>query len=159
MSNELCSKRHPCDRLSRSLVLPDNNNFFAPVRFWSDANFQALLHRRHPRIGLVGWIFYNPLYSLPAAILFLAFIAFLFMDYLLSRRKSRQMTASGYVRGGMLAGILISGIFLVIRNLAGTNFSSEFIIFLDLCHLGLAIAFLFVSLYCLFARKQWTTAR
>ncbi len=112
-----------------------------------------------PGLGWLAEFFITHYIHYLAAILFLAFIAFLFMDYLLSRRKSRQMTASGYVRGGMLAGILISGIFLVIRNLAGTNFSSEFIIFLDLCHLGLAIAFLFVSLYCLVARKQWTTAR
>ena len=112
-----------------------------------------------PGLGWLAEFFITHYIHYLAAILFLAFTAYMFMDYLLSRRNSRQMTASGYVRGGILAGILVSGIFLVIRNLAGTNFSSEFIIFLDLCHLGLAMAFLFVSLYCLVARKQWTTAR
>jgi len=93
------------------------------------------------------------------AILFLAFSAYMIIDYLLSKRKSRQVTATGYVRSALLAGILASGIFLVIRNLAGSNLSSDFIIFLDLCHLGLVMAFLFVSLYCLIYRKQWTTVR
>ena len=69
------------------------------------------------------------------------------------------MTASGYVRSALLAGILASGVFLVIRNLAGSHLSSDFIIFLDLCHLGLVMAFLFVSLYCFIYKKQWTTIR
>ena len=112
-----------------------------------------------PGLGWLAEFFITHYIHYLAAISFLAFAAYVFMDYLLSRRKFRQMTVSGYVRGGMLAGILVSGIFLVIRNLAGTNFSSELIIFLDLCHLGLAMAFLFVSLYCLVARKQWTTVR
>jgi positive regulator of sigma E activity len=81
------------------------------------------------------------------------------IDYLLSQRKTRRLTISGYVRSALLAGILASGVFLVVRNLAGSNFSADFIIFLDLCHLGLVMAFLFVSLYCLVYRKQWTTVR
>ena len=93
------------------------------------------------------------------AILFLAFTAYMIIDYLLSKRKSRQMTATGYLRGALLAGILASGIFLMIRNLTGSNIPSSFIIFLDLCHLGLVMAFLFVSLYCLVFKKQWTTVR
>lgn len=67
------------------------------------------------------------------------------------------MTAAGYVRGALLAGILASGLFLVIRNAAGANLSPGSIIFLDLTHLGLVMAFLFVSLYCLVFKKKWTT--
>jgi hypothetical protein len=69
------------------------------------------------------------------------------------------MTASGYLRGALLAGILASGLFLVIRNLAGSNLAPGFIIGLDLSHLGLVMAFLFVSLYCLIFKKQWTKTR
>jgi len=47
----------------------------------------------------------------------------------------------------------------VIRNLTGTHFSPEFIIFLDINHLGLVMALLFVSLYCLIRKKHWTTIR
>ena len=112
-----------------------------------------------PGLGWLAEFFITHYIHYLAAILFLALTAHMIVDYLLSMRESRRMTATGYLRGGMLAGILVSGIFLMIRNLAGTNFSSEFIIFLDLCHLGLAMAFLFVSLYCLVSRKQWTTAR
>jgi putative Ca2+/H+ antiporter (TMEM165/GDT1 family) len=93
------------------------------------------------------------------AILFLAFTAYMIIDYLLVKRRSRQMTATGYLRGALLAGILASGILLVIRNLTGSNFSPGFIIFLDLCHMGLVMAFLFASLYCIIFKKQWTTIR
>ena len=112
-----------------------------------------------PGLGWLAEFFTTHYIHYLAAILFLALTAYMIVDYLLSQRKSRQMTASGYVRTALLAGILASGVFLVIRNLTGSKFSSGFIIFLDLCHLGLVMAFLFVSLYCLVYKKQWTTVR
>ena len=110
----------------------------------------------------LGWLaeFYITHYiHYLVAILFLAFTAYMIIDYLLSKRKSRRVTVTGYVRSALLTGILASGIFLVIRNLAGSNLSSDFIIFLNLCHLGLVMAFLFVSLFCFVYKKQWTTVR
>ena len=112
-----------------------------------------------PGLGWLAEFFITHYIHYLAAILLLAFTAYMIIDYLLSKRKSRHITVAGYVRSALLAGILVSGVFLVIRNLAGSNLSSEFIIFLNLCHLGLATAFLIVSLYCLVAKKQWTTIR
>jgi hypothetical protein len=112
-----------------------------------------------PGMGWLAEFFITHYIHYLAAILFLAFTAYMVVDYLLSMRKSRRMTTSGYVRSALLTCILASGIFLVIRNLAGSNFSSGFIILLDICHLGLVMAFLFVSLYCLVSKKQWTTVR
>jgi len=40
--------------------------------------------------------------------LFLALTAYTIIDYLLATRKSRQMTATGYVRSALLAGILVA---------------------------------------------------
>ena len=112
-----------------------------------------------PGLGWLAEFFITHYIHYLVAILFLAFTAYMIIDYLLSQRKSRQVTATGYVRSALLAGILASGIFLVIRNLAGSNLPSDFIIFLDLCHLGLVMVFLFVGLYCLVYRKKWTTVR
>jgi small-conductance mechanosensitive channel len=112
-----------------------------------------------PGLGWLAEFFITHYIHYLGAILFLGFTAYIIIDYLLSKRKSRQMTATGYVRSALLAGILTSGIFLVIRNLSGSNLSTGFIIFLDLCHLGLVMAFLFVSLYCLMFKKQWTRNR
>ena len=112
-----------------------------------------------PGLGWLAEFFITHYIHYLAAILFLALTAYAIIDYLLATRKSRQMTATGYLRSALLAGVLISGILLVIRNLAGSNFSPEFIILLDLFHLGLAMVFLFVSLYCLVSKKQWTIIR
>jgi len=112
-----------------------------------------------PGLGWLANFFVTHYIHYLAAILFLAFAAYMIIDYLVLKRKSRTMTATGYVRGALLAGLLASGLFLVIRNLAGSNLSSKFIIALDLCHLGLVMAFLFVSLYCLIFKKQWTKTR
>ena len=110
----------------------------------------------------LGWLaeFYVTHYiHYLGAILFLTLAAYMIIDYFILGRKTKRMTATGYVRFAILAGIVGSGIFLVIKNLSGSRLPSDFIIFLDLCHLGLVMAFLFVSLYCLIYKKKWTTAR
>jgi lipid-A-disaccharide synthase-like uncharacterized protein len=112
-----------------------------------------------PGLGWLAEFFVTHYIHYLGAIVFLAFAAYFVIDYLVLARKSRKLTPTGFVRGVLLAGILASGIFLVIRNLAGSNISPDFIIFVDICHLGLVMAFLFVSLYCLISKKQWTMNR
>ena len=112
-----------------------------------------------PGLGWLAEFFITHYIHYLGAILFMGFAAYMIIDYLILRRKSLQMTPTGYVRSILLAGILSSGILLVIRNLPGSSLSSGFIVFLDLCHLGLVVVFLSVSLYCLLFKKQWTRAR
>lgn len=150
---------------TRAISLPGRWFYLLTVFFLALSGFgQMPIFKRYyiadiPGMAWLAEFFVTHYIHYLAAILFLAFTVYLVIDYLLLERKSRQMTASGYVRGVLLAGILASGIFLIVRNLAGSNLSSGFIIFLDLCHLGLVIAFLFVSLYCLIFKKKWTTVR
>ena len=112
-----------------------------------------------PGLGWLAEFFVTHYIHYLGAIVFLALAGYIVIDYFVLRRKSRKLTPNGLVRSLLLAGILASGIFLVIRNFAGSNLSSGFIIFLDICHLGLVMAFLFVSLYCLIFKKQWTMDR
>jgi hypothetical protein len=91
------------------------------------------------------------------AVVLLAFLAFIIVDYSLIRRKTRRLTLSGYLRGALLAGIVITGVLFVIKNFPIYVFSPQFIIFLDLCHLGFVMSFLMVGLYCLIFKKKWTT--
>lgn len=112
-----------------------------------------------PGLGWLAEFFVTHYIHYLGAIMLLAVVAYSLTDYLMVRRSSRRLTTSGSVRIGMLAGILASGGLLVIRNLTGTHFSSGFIIFLDIAHLGLVMVFLFVSLYCLIFKKHWTTER
>jgi len=112
-----------------------------------------------PGLGWLAEFFVTHYIHYLGAIVFLALTAFLITDYWMLKRNWRRLTASGYVRIALLTGILISGALLVIRNLTGTNFAPELIIFLDLIHLGLVMMFVFVSLYCLILKKHWTTER
>ena len=112
-----------------------------------------------PGLGWLAEFFVTHYIHYLGAIVLLALAAYIVADYLMLQRNARRMTASGYIRLVLLTGILVSGGLLVIRNLTGTHFSPEFIIFLDITHLGLVMALLFVSLYCLIRKKHWTTAR
>ena len=112
-----------------------------------------------PGLGWLAQFYVTHYIHYLAAILVLALVAYRVLDYLILQKKHLRLTASGYIRGAMLAGILVTGIFLVIRNLAGSRFGPPFIIFLDLAHLGLVMTFLMVTGYYLVSKKRWVTQR
>lgn len=112
-----------------------------------------------PGLGWLAQFYVTHYIHYLGAILFLALTAYLIIDYLVLQKKRIRLTASGYVRGAILAGILLTGLFLVIRNLEGSRFAPGFIIFLDLTHLGLVMAFLMVAFYCLVRKRRWVTQR
>lgn len=76
-------------------------------------------------------------------------------DYLLISGKRLKLTVTGYLRAALIAGLIVTGVFLVIRNFEGYAFSHNFIIFLDLSHLTLVMLFMFTSLYCVIFKKKW----
>ncbi|MGW8303690.1 MAG: hypothetical protein ACWGNO_16550 [Desulfobacterales bacterium] len=112
-----------------------------------------------PGLGWLAQFYVTHYIHYLAAILILALVAYRVSDYLILQRKHLRLTASGYVRGAIVAGILVSGLLLVIRNLAGSQFGPQFIIFLDLAHLGLVMTFLIAAGYCLVSKKRWITQR
>ena len=112
-----------------------------------------------PGLGWLAQFYVTHYIHYLAAILILALVAYMIVDYLILQKKHLRLTASGYVRGAIVAGILVSGIFLVIRNLTGRQFGPQFIIFLDLAHLGLVMTFLIAAGYCLVSKKRWITQR
>ncbi len=112
-----------------------------------------------PGLGWLAEFFVTHYIHYLGAIVLLALAAYIVADYFILKRNSRCMTAAGNIRIALLVGILMSGGLLVIRNLTGTRLSAEFIIFLDITHLGLVMVFLFVSVYCLILKKHWTTER
>ena len=112
-----------------------------------------------PGLGWLAQFFVTHYVHYLAAILFLALTAYFVVDHLMLQKKQLRLTASGYVRGAILAGIMVSGLFLVIRNLPGSRFSPEFIIFLDLAHLGLVMSFMMAGAYCLIRKRGWVAKR
>jgi hypothetical protein len=150
---------------TKMISMPVRWFYLATIFFLTLSGFgQMPIFKRYyiadiPGLGWLAEFYVTHYIHYLGAIFFLTLAAYLLFDYLVLGRKSRRMTASGYVRFTLLAGIAVSGIFLVIRNFSGSSFPANFIIFLDLCHLGLVVCFLFVSLYCLIYKKKWTTIR
>ena len=112
-----------------------------------------------PGFGWLAQFFVTHYIHYLGAILILALVTYMIIDYLILQKKRIRLTASGYVRGTILAGILVSGLLLVIRNLPGSRFAPEFIIFLDITHLGMVMTFLIVAGYCLTRKRLWVTQR
>jgi hypothetical protein len=112
-----------------------------------------------PGLGWLAQFYVTHYIHYLAASFILALVAYLIIDYLILQKKHLRLTASGYVRGAILAGILVSGILLVIRNLSGNRLAPQFIIFLDLAHLGLVMSFLLAAVYCLVRKRRWVAQR
>ena len=112
-----------------------------------------------PGLGWLGQFYVTHYIHYLAAILILALVAYMIIDYLILQKKQIRLTVSGYVRGAILVGILASGVFLVIRNLTASRFEPGFIIFMDLAHLGLVMTFLMAAGYCLVRKRRWVTQR
>ncbi|MCP4688368.1 MAG: hypothetical protein GY859_09975 [Desulfobacterales bacterium] len=106
----------------------------------------------------LGWLakFYTTHYlHYLFAILFIALVAYAIADYFLLRKRGAKISPAGYFKIALLAGLIFSGVFLVIRNLPSIVFPSGMIIAFDLVHLGLVMLLLFFSAYTLIARKEW----
>ena len=154
---------------SRALALNDNRTmrylFLAGIFLMALTGFgQMPIYKRYYMADIpgFGWLanFYTTRYVhyLGAALL-LALLSYFLFDYFFLRRNNFRITRTGYLRIMLLAGIVITGIFFVVKNFPVHYFSHEFIIVLNLCHLGFVMGFLFVSLYCLIFKKRWTTVR
>jgi hypothetical protein len=92
------------------------------------------------------------------AILLLGLLAYWIVDYLLVGRHEYRLTASAYVRIIFLAGIVVTGIFRVFKNLPDVVFSPGFTMFIDIAHLGFMMLYLLAALIFVIFRSGWTRA-
>ena len=108
-----------------------------------------------PGLGWLAQFFVTHYMHYLFAILLLGIMAFIITGYFFTNRKKIKITLSGYTRGAVLFGLVLTGSLLVIRNLAGSNFPPGLIIFLDLSHLGFVMIFLMAGLYGVIFKKKW----
>jgi hypothetical protein len=90
------------------------------------------------------------------AILLLGLVAYCILDYFLTGRREFSLTGSAYVRILLLGGIVITGIFRVLKNLPDVVFSPGFTLFIDISHLGFMMFYLFAALFFLIIKAGWT---
>jgi len=96
--------------------------------------------------------------QLVGAALLLAVIFYAAFDFLLGQKGRIRITGSGYLRLALLAGIVLSGALIVIKNFPYVHFSDGLIIGVDLFHIGMAMALLVMNLLCLTMKKRWAVS-
>ena len=102
--------------------------------------------------------FTHTLHYLGAGFL-LALVAYFIGDFLLSRRKHFRLTPSAYFRVALLTGIVVTGIFRVLKNLPDVVFSPAFTLFIDLAHLGFMMIYLITALALVLSHGRWLAPR
>jgi len=94
------------------------------------------------------------LHYLGASVL-LGLFAYFILDYFLTGRKRFQLTLSAYLRIILMAGIAVTGILRVFKNMPDVLFSPAFTAFIDMSHLGFAMAYLFTALVLAVMKRRW----
>jgi hypothetical protein len=89
------------------------------------------------------------------AVVFIAFCIYVVLDLFLNKKGLAGITASGLVKALIILGLLVSGCFMVFKNLPGVYFSHVTIYILDLSHIILCMALLMASAYTLIKKKAW----
>lgn len=93
------------------------------------------------------------------AILLLGLIAYAIMDHIFLGRKRYTLTKSAYIRIVFLCGIVLTGIFRVLKNLPDVLFSPGFTLFIDISHLCFMMGYLFSALIFLVLKTGWIRTR
>jgi hypothetical protein len=90
-----------------------------------------------------------------SAIVLIALSGYLFTIYFFSEKRLK-LTLSGYLKSTILAGLIVTGILMVLKNFEGYLFSPGIVSILDVTHLGLVMILLLTSLATLLFKKKWT---
>ena len=87
------------------------------------------------------------------AILLLSLIVYAGTVYLFMLRKQYHLNATAYIRIVLLAAIVITGIFRVLKNLPDIVFSPGFTRFIDISHLAFMMALICFGIVAAIARR------
>ncbi len=109
----------------------------------------------------LGWLadFYltHDLHYLGAWLL-IALFCYQLMGYFMAGRPRYRLTASAWVRLAILSGLLVTGVFRVLKNLPDVFFSPDFIVLIDISHLGLTFVLILTAIVCAAMRARWLKA-
>jgi hypothetical protein len=92
-------------------------------------------------------------------VLLAGLLAYAITDHALVRRNVARITAAGYVRAAIVACIVGTGIFRVLKNLPDVDFSPGFTMFIDISHLGFMMAYGAAALLFWRLRAGWLTEK
>lgn len=109
-----------------------------------------------PGLGWSSDFYFTHTIHYLGAVLLLGLLAYWITDYFIKGRTEFNLTASAYVRIVLLGGIVITGIFRVLKNLPDVVFSPGFTLVIDISHLGFMMGYLLAALMFLIFKSGWT---
>ena len=93
------------------------------------------------------------------AIVLLALIIYSVVVYVGLMRRSYTLTKAAYVRVLLLAAIIATGIFRVLKNLPNVVFSPNFTMFIDISHLTFMMLSMVFGIVFVITGSRWLTPR
>lgn len=89
------------------------------------------------------------------AIVLLALIVYTVVVYIGLMRRSYNLTKAAYVRILLLAAIVATGIFRVLKNLPDVVFSPDFTMFIDISHLTFMMLLMIFGIVFSITKSRW----
>lgn len=118
-----------------------------------------------PGLGWLAQFYVTHAMHYALAALLMGLCTYAALDYYFTRRNSgskqfpitgeTRMTASARVKTAALSGLIITGCFMVVKNLSGIYFPHGVVIGLDLLHLLFAMVLLGATAYTRVRRRTW----
>jgi hypothetical protein len=93
------------------------------------------------------------------ASLLLGLLAYAITGYLFGGKRVFRVTPAGYVRMAFLAGLVVTGVFRVLKNLPDVVFPPGFTMALDISHLGFMMAYGATALVFWHLKAGWVAER
>lgn len=108
-----------------------------------------------PGLGWLAQFYVTHIIHYAAASVLIGLATYAVFNYLFTGAGLKRLTRSGYLKIGILSGLIVSGALMVVKNLPEVYFNHTVIIALDLTHLSLCMALLLASLYTVIRKKGW----
>ena len=108
-----------------------------------------------PGLGWLAQFYVTHIMHYIAAIVLIAIVTYILIDFIFNRSRLIKITGIGYFGILVLAGLIVTGILMVVKNLSNIYFGHITVIVLDLTHLSLCMMLLFVSFYSVIRKKMW----
>ena len=110
-----------------------------------------------PGLGWLAQFYVTHIMHYLAAIVLIAFVIYILFDFIFSGQRLNTITRTGYFKIIVLAGLLVTGSLMVVKNLSNVYFNHNLIIVLDLSHLSFCMILLGAGLYSLVRKKRWVS--
>ncbi len=111
-----------------------------------------------PGLGWLAQYFVTHTMHYVGATILLTMTIYCAMVYLVLLRKQYRLTRLAKIRILLLVGVVITGVFRVLKNLPTVVFSPEFTMLIDIAHLLFMLLYLLVAALALLSGTGWLTA-